>query len=276
MSANIKSYPFPVLGNEDDLAGSFMPHMTYTLEPNKAIINCSFNLDNVTIENLISEGKAKFFIQAECSATFFRRTYSTSASETRIEIDSGDVRDRVTVSFYICAIEGITDYDPEGTHPDLAGETSDVEAGDVLAVGGIGWFMADKTFDPLKAPVSSFMKIKEGSPKSGPLTIEYDSDSILIVLSKDDFRNYKYARKYAVSSIHASLVFPALVDALHVMRAHKNEYSDSVWFGRIEQICLERKINIDEPIEAAQRLLGEPVMRALDELKKRISEDEDS
>jgi len=274
MSAKIKSYPFPVLGNEDDIEGKFLPSLTYTLEPDTVTVNCSFELNNPSIEKLIAAGEAKFFIQLECPATFYRRAFSAKSSEVKIEIDAGELRDRVTASFYICATKSISLYNPEGTHEELVGE-AEVEEGDVLADGGSGWFVADKTFDPLKAPVSSFMKIKEASFKTGPMDIEYEDDSILIMLSKDDFKEYKYARKYAVSTIHASLVLPALIDVLHSMHSNRNEYRDYSWFSRIEQICATRKINIDEPIEAAQHLLGEPIGRSLEELKKQISEDED-
>ena len=177
------------------------------------------------------------------------------------------MRERVDVSFCVCATQDIQDYSPEGIHPDLAGEPIAVEKGDVLADGGTGSFMADKTFDPLKAPVSSFMKIKEASEKSAPMAIEYGGDQIIIKLSKDDYKNYVFARKFAPSSLHSSLVLPALVDVLYVINKDDGRYEGSQWFDRIKQICRERDIVLDDPLIAAQRILGKPVERSLKEVK---------
>jgi len=72
MAASSKSYPFPVLGNEDDIKGLFKPSMRYTLEPNEVVIECEFELSNPTIEKLIAENKAGYFVQVECGNTFYR------------------------------------------------------------------------------------------------------------------------------------------------------------------------------------------------------------
>ncbi len=267
MAATSKSYPFPVLGNEDDIKGLFKPAMRYTLEPNVVVIECEFELSNSSVEKLIAEKKASYLAQVECGNTFYRRTFITHDPKLKVEIDAGDLRDRVDVSFSVCATADIKDYSPDGIHPDLAGEPTSVEKGDVLADGGTGSFMADKTFDPLKAPVSSFMKIKEAAETSAPMTIDYGGDQILIKLSKDDYKNYVYARKYAVATLHSTLVLPALVDALYVINKDDGTYDGSPWFSRIKQICRERDIDITDPLTAAQRMLGKPVERGLKEIK---------
>jgi len=272
MGAASKSYPFPVLGNEDDIKGLFKPTMRYTLEPNVVVIESEFELSNSTIEQLIAEKKAGYLMQVECGNTFYRRTFVSHEPKLKIEIEAGDLRDRVDVSFCVCAAADIKDYNPDGIHPDLAADSTTVEKGDVLADGGTGSFMADKTFDPLKAPVSSFMKIKEASEKSAPMTIDYGGDQILIKLSKDDYKNYVYARKYAVATLHSSLVLPALTDALYVINKDEGTYQGLPWFGRIQQICRERSIDINDPLTAAQQMLGKPVERGLKEVKNMSSD----
>jgi hypothetical protein len=267
MAATSKSYPFPVLGNEDDIKGLFKPLMRYTLEPNEVVIECEFELSNPTIEKLISEDNAAYFVQVECGNTFYRRTFTSTEPRLKLNIEAGDLRERVDVSFCVCAVQDIQDYSPDGIHPDLAGEPTAVEKGDVLADGGTGSFMADKTFDPLKAPVSSFMKIKEGNEKSAPMAIEYGGDQIIIKLSKDDYKNYVFARKFAPSSLHSSLVLPALIDVLYIINKDDGRYEGAQWFDRIKQICRERDIVLDDPLIAAQRMLGKPVERGLKEVK---------
>lgn len=268
MNVSAKSYPFPVLGNQDDIKGQFNPTLRYTLEPSSVVIESEFNLSNPTIEELVAANKAAYFVEVECGSTFYRRTFSTSEMKIRIEIEAGDLRDKVDVSFCVCATEDIPGYSPEGVHPDLAGDPVDVEKGDVLADGGTGWFTADKTFDPLKAPVSSFMKIQEGTKKVAPMYMEYGDEHILIKLSKDDYGKYQFARKYAVPIVHSALVLPALIDVLYTMQTNKSDFADRPWFTRIQQICRERDINPDDPISAAQALLGQPIDRSLAEIER--------
>ena len=270
--ATSKSYPFPVLGNEDDITGLFKPSLRYSLEPTSIVIDCEFQLSNPTIEELLAKNMAAYLVQVECGNTFYRRTFTTTEPKLTIEIEAGDLRDKVDVSFCICATSSIPDYSPDGIHPDLAGEPTFVEKGDVLADGGTGSFMADKDFDPLKAPVSSFMKIKEAEEKTGPMTIDYSGDQIVIRLSKDDYKNYAFSRKYAVSSLHASLVLPALIDAIYVINNKSDDYDGQPWFTRIQQICRERDIDITDSLTAAQRLLGKPVERGLKEIRKLSSD----
>ncbi len=276
MEDSIKSFPFPVLGNGDDINGQFNPVMKYTLEPNLITIDISFELKHETIEDLIGSGSANYLVETQCGATFFRSAYSTTEPSFRVEIPSDQLRDEVVVSFYICSTRPITNYDPVGVHIDLAGDVVDVETGDILAVGGYGRFFADKDFDPLKAPVSSFMKIMEGTYQDGPISIEYDGEQILIQVSKNDYKKYQNTKSQTPHTLHASLVLVALTDVLYTMNSPqgKSNYSDQPWFGRIQQICRERNINPDEPLTAAQKILGEPLARSLRELQGLVDEED--
>jgi hypothetical protein len=274
MKVSAKSYPFPVLGNQDDIVkGQFNPSMRYTLEANEVVLNCSLQLTNPTIVEYVTDGTASFYIEVECSGTFFRKTFRSNDEETQIRIDANEVRDKVTVTFFVCANKPIELYNPEGVHPDLEGEPSFVETGDVLADGGSGWFIADKQFDPLKAPISSFMKIQKGTDKSGPMSIVYEEESIIIVLSVEDYDRYNSIRNYAPNTLHSSLVLPALVDVLYQMVQNKKQYEDKPWYGKIQQITMQRHIKLEEPITAAQQLLGQPVSRSLDEINKNSEEE---
>ena len=267
MKVSTKSYPFPVLGNLDDISGIFSPSMDYTLEPNQVILDCNFELENETVEKLIENGDASFYVQLECPSTFYRRTFISSEKSLRIEVPAGDLRDKVNVTFLVCSNVQIPEYNPVGVHPDLEGEPSYVEAGDVLADGGVGFFIADKTFDPLKAPISSFMKINKGTFANGPMVIDYEDEQIIIVLSEEDYDRYLNVKGFAPNTLHSSLVLPALTDVLYTMKYDRKAHEDQPWFGRLQQIIVQQKIDINEPIVAAQQILGQPLQRSLDEIK---------
>ncbi len=275
MKVSTKSYPFPVLGNLDDISGIFSPAMDYTLEPSQVTLDCTFELENETIEGLIDTGDASFYVQLECPSTFYRRTYSSSERSLRIELVAGDLRDKVNVTFLVCSNVQIPEYSPVGVHPDLAGEPSYVEVGDVLADGGVGFFIADKTFDPLKAPISSFMKINKGSAKTGPMVIDYEDEQIIIVLSEEDYDRYLYVKNYAPNILHSSLVLPALTDVLYTMKYDRKAHEDQPWYARLQQIIVQQKIDMSEPIVAAQQILGQPLQRSFDEIKKVAVEEDD-
>lgn len=275
MKVSTKSYPFPVLGNLDDISGIFSPSMDYTLTPNQVILDCKFELENKSIEQLIQDGDASFYIQLECPSTFYRKTFSGSEKQIRIELDAGDVRDKVNVTFLVCSNVQISEYSPVGVHPDLEGEPSYVEIGDVLADGGVGFFIADKTFDPLKAPISSFMKINKGTAKTGPMVIDYEDEQIIIVLSEADYERYLYVKNYAPNILHSSLVLPALTDVIYTMKYDSKAHEDQPWYDRLQQIIVQQKIDIDEPIVAAQQILGEPLERSFEEIKKVAVEEDD-
>lgn len=269
MRVSIASYPYPVLGNGEDVAGKFNPSLSCTLEHDRVSLRVKYEIENATIEQLVHDRRATYCIELECPSTFFRQIYKTYDSEQLIEIDAGELRDKVTFNFSICATDDIAEYNPEGVHPALDGAPSYVEKGDVIADGKGGWFIADKAFDPLKAPVTSFMKIIKGSYQTGPMSINYGDESILLTLSKDDYDTYLMVKGGAKNTLHSALVFPALLDVLWTMKDEKaaEQWKEQPWFSKIQQIAVRQNISLDEPIEATQKILDLPLSRTLDEIK---------
>lgn len=264
-TASIKSYPYPVLGNDDDVAGVFHVKPHFTLDVETIRIEAEIELQNETIEQLISDRKATFVMQVDASSTTYRRTFNSFDNAFDISINAGDLRDKVEVSFYVCATDQIPEYDPVGTHPELAGDSTRIDAGDVIAYGGLGTFIADKSFDPLKAPVTSLMQIKPAGYAEGPMAIEY-GNKITIKLSKKDYEKYLEVRSLAPSVLHSSIVLPALTETLHEMKENESNYRNDPWFVRLQEICRNRSITLQDPLQDAQKLLGLPVGRSLGQL----------
>jgi len=265
MKVNSKSYPHPVLGNGDDLGGFFRVEFPYELGRDEVVLNPTFALKNSGIEDLIKKGKASFIAEVECRSTFFRKSFSTRNETEKFSIPSKALRERVTVGFYVCADQNIKEYRPAEPHADYEGAVFDIDAGDILAVGGSSSFIAEKSFDPLRPPVSSFMSIMEGSHQVGTMQIDYDADKITIILSKADWKNYLEVRrqKPAQGILHGTIVFPALVDAIYKIQNSSGSYEGSNWYGRLEAILEARKLQDKDPFEAAQKILDNPVTRSL-------------
>lgn len=264
MKVNTKSYPRPVLGNEDDLGGFFKVEFRYELGKEEVILNPTFALRNPAIEELLKREKASFITEVECRSTFFRESFSSRKRIERFIIPVKKLRERVTVGFYICADHEISSYNPSDPHPDYGKAKFEVGPGDVLAIGGYCSFIAEKNFDPLRPPVSSFMSIREGGHHEGPMQIDYENEKITIILSKDDWRNYLEVRnqKSIESILHSSIVFPALIDAIHQIQGAGRDYEDMNWFGRLETILDSKGLREKEPFEVAQKILENPANRS--------------
>ena len=263
MKVNAKSYPHPVLGNEDDIKGIFKVDFKYELGRNEVVLTPAFTLKNKTIENLISKKRASFVTEVECRSTFFRVSFSTNDSIANFSVPAKNLRERVSVSFYVCADEDIKNYKPDDCHADYEGISFEIEKGDVLAVGGYCAFIAEKNFDPLRPPVSSFMSIREGRCHEGPIEIDYTSDKIIVELSKADWQNFINVKtqKIAEGVLHSSVVLPVLVDAIYKVEFNGSDYGEQNWFGRLEAILDSKGLKNKEPFEAAQKILDNPSAR---------------
>lgn len=267
MKAKNISYPYPVLGNEDDVEGDLKVSFKHVLGRDKIKLRPAFKLKNDTLAKLIKEEKASFTMEIECNSTFFRKNFVSFNKNSEFTIKSNLVRERVDAGFFIRAASIISDYKIKGCHPDYEGFSFNIEPGDILAVGGFTSFIAEKDFDPMRPSISSFMAVKEGNQEKGPMTINYsDDDKIIIELSRSDWRNYIRikGRKTMAGALHSSIVLPVLADAIRIVKEENSaEVRGAHWFSRIDIIMQQQGIFDDEPMIAAQKILKNPLERGL-------------
>ena len=62
MKAKNISYPYPVLGNEDDVQGKFDVSFKHALRREEVILKVTFKLGSKTLEKLIKEQAAAYVI----------------------------------------------------------------------------------------------------------------------------------------------------------------------------------------------------------------------
>ena len=279
MKAKNISYPYPVVGNEDDVPnGVFkIAQFKHALRKDKIACKVKFELKNKVLQDLIADKKAAFTVEIECNSTFYRTLAKTFDREIEFSLEATRVREMIGASFYVRAIKPMTDYLPDGSHPDYKGLSFDISPGDVLAVGGYTSFVAEKDFDPLRPSVSSFITIDGRKDKRGPMVVEYsDHEKIIIKLSQEDWGNYKLikGRKPYVSVLHAGIVLPVLADAISLVQKGDDETKGNYWFQRLEVILEQNKLLEAEPLLAAQEILKYPITRALESLAAPAQEDE--
>lgn len=253
-------FPYPILNSDgEDIDGTFDVDVDFDLGVvGFYMLDCKFKLQNAYFENLIKTQQAVYTVEVECASTNYRETFLTTDETFPIKLSYDDVRGLVDIRFYICASKDIPNYKPIGMNADIYGDDSfEIKKGEIIATHARTSFIADPKYDSLNAPIRSFVKLKQTTAKSGEMLVDCEGDFIEIELSKDDHKLYNDIHTRSPELVHSCIVLPVLVDVLHDI----DKYSGYVWADKIKQICLDRGIDIDNPIIAAQKLLGLPINR---------------
>lgn len=276
MKAKNISYPYPVLGNDDDVEGKLDASFKHMLKRDNIVLKSRFSLQNKTLEKLIKERKAIYTVEIECPSTFYRKLFSTYEPEADFVLPSTVVREHVSVGFFIRATETMPKYEIVGCHPDYEGFKFDVGPGDVLALGGYTSFIAEKDFDPMQPAVSSLIAIKQGTKDAGPMEIDYSQNKIFIKLSRKDHKNYSQIKNRTTIAgvLHSSIVLPVLTDAIRLVVANDEETQDRHWYLRLEVILRQQELAEQDPIISAQKILRGPIERCLAGLVETAEADE--
>ncbi len=275
------SFPHPVLGSGDDIAGKTGAELTVDDDDENAfVVTARYTVDNADIQDLISDGRAVYYCEITCSATLFRDVAVSSEPITVFTLPRDRVREKVEFLCLVVTTDAIAEYENSSVHPELAGISTDLDRGDILAYLGRASFLADIAFDKLKA-ASTFMEIVEGDQDGGPFDVILDNPKILIRLPKKDYASYKTpaigSNESLASTFQSSVALPALVYALDQL-ANSDDYSDKPWARavnwRLENEFAAAGLTLDSEsvLNIAQQLLGAPIGRLLEDLKTPPSE----
>jgi hypothetical protein len=266
MKLSSRSYPYPVVGNRDDVPGAaFQAALEMTSDKQAVYLDAQIKCSSKTINDLVKKGDASFVIHVECSNTLFRKAFEFDEGTYRIQIPSDSLNDSVEVNVFTRAKKNLSGYRVDKAHSDYGNVAFMVEKGDILAVGDSHVFYVEAPFDAL-SPIGSIMQITE-THKEGdqPMQVQYAGQKILVQLSKKDFADYK--RLKTLEGVSAALtmgiVLPVLVDAIYSLQ-NGEQGDDLRWVRnlkrRIEDVG--RKLS-DDPLETAQRILELPLKRTL-------------
>lgn len=266
------AFPHPVLGNGDDIAvGQVEPEIVYQANVEDVDLTVSgLKTGNPTLDDLIAKRQAHWSVRIQCARTYFRRELTTRDQRVAFRLDGSDLDGRIDVDVTLVAATAVSGYRPVGVHDDFGSTAFDIGPGDVLAVGPSFNFLIDKQFDPLRAPVSSFMRIGPGEEEIGPFRIDYDADLLTILLSKKDWDLYGLIKVRAPGVVHIGLVLPVLASALGKISAGVEDYRGKRWWDRLSAIVQEKGLDLSDPLKTAQELLQNPVTRAFGELHSRF------
>lgn len=197
-----------------------------------------------------------------------RESFATNSQTLNLRLKGEDYEGFVDVEISVVAQEEVIDYRPEGIHEDYEDEKFLLKPGDVIGVGPTFRFLVDKIYDPLKAPVSSLVRITEGEHTDGPFTVTYDDDLIIVSLSKSDWQEYAGVRDRVPTVVHSAIVLPALAEA--ILRV--DQHTDTLWGGRLKDLLEARNIDQSAPLAAAQEVLASPLTRTFNEVNATLDQ----
>jgi hypothetical protein len=257
-----RSFPHPVLGNNDDVVGSFSPELTRSND--RELMSLEFKdlrTGNGSIDAMITGGAACVAILMDCAATELRELFVTHDEGLLVEIPLANVRKQMEVICLVLALEEIEEYKPENLHEDYGDAAFRLDKGDILAISHDWRIDLGSDWDPLRAPIPAIMRIRRGDFDSGPFEIRMDDDKIIVEVSRTDFESYNRRKTDCPALIHSSIVLPVLTHA--IAEHEKTDFKEYPWAQRLQQL-LEQNPNIGtggDPLDAAQKLLELPVER---------------
>jgi hypothetical protein len=266
MKLSHRSFPYPVVGNGDDVVDTaFQAAITPENDRVNYYINVKVQCSSSTISKLVKKGDAVYVLHVECGNTLYRSATEFTEDEREFMIPGEYLNSTVEVNVVAQAKKDIAKYKVDNAHPDYGDQTFAVSAGDILAVSEGFTFDADINFDMLRS-MSSIMQIRErDEPDDAPMEVDLSEEKITIYLCHVDFENYKLIRAHPVlsASLIATLVLPSLVDALTYLKGDHSDVEDTRWCRclkrRIEHAGLSLEI---PPLTLAQNLLELPIKRA--------------
>lgn len=286
MTTRVGSFPHPVLGNGDDVNSSLSvssPEASHS--PVDTQIKLRLESDDPDLFEYIKDGTIVFSIWWECvntlsSGRIIVEKYTTLHHSIEFEITllQEDLRGKVTLSPEFTAGRDLTGFKWTNQHEDYGDIGFNIRKGDFLASADKLSFNAQKTYDALNPPLGSLFRFIEKKEQTAPITMDYsDSEEITVFLSSD-LANLVRDLGDLDSIKIATVVLPALMDALAFIAKNQGEekigdFEDYEWFKSLQTLIHNQKIDLDHPLEAAEKMLKETTVTALQKITDTNEED---
>lgn len=282
MQIKERHFPYPVMAPwSDDLSFNAKHSLEASVDQhnNKYILSYSVTIGNQTIQQLLSEKKALLVMHIECSNTLFRMPFELDSlndsgnSKGELELSADEILGNTEASILIIAKENIINYHPDGLHLDYQEISCELVKGDVIAALATYKFTLFQDYDRLKQLSSIITFKKDEKNKTGPITIDFNSDKLIAMLPSKLHDQYLELKdnKSCSSILTSMLVTPVLTEGLtEILKQSENKGGiPEKWFNILWQKLEDMKIDLNNtsPFEAAQIILDLPYGRSSKELK---------
>ncbi len=274
--------PYPILNDygDDYIGSSFKAIYNVKTQFSEIYGELSFDINNEEIANLVVERKAQYVAHVECPSTCYRTILSSYEPNLSFKLDSSRVSKVIEIRTFIVLTEDIHGFSSKNFHPDYVGQSFDLSAHQIIAVGTAQDFKIkndDRDLDSLPS-IISIEKLKDN--KRGSLVVNTDNDEhIVIGLTEEVYNQYSKLGKNRFKATAFSLVLvPALMIVLQRMHYYKDDddIASKHWFQVIKDLLEKNDCKLesitaedDSLLTVCQKIFSDPIMRSFNELQDR-------
>ncbi|MDA7660006.1 hypothetical protein OAG01_00200 [bacterium] len=280
------SYPHPVLGVGDDVAGTFEladPAAPIDREHDTLSLTGRFDLEHDSIRKAVEAGDARISVRVHCLVTQYRKSFALKdCSSFDLPMPLPALSGAVDVTPMVVSSVSMSDYQPQGMHADYGKATFAIEPGSVIAVGSSFQFSVDPEFNGLKDRAESLIVFRPDERLTAQTPFEVDPalpERLVIKVSTEDLAMLRAIGPRVPRTIMSGLVVAAIAEAIsqvkHPQSGDESEFESLPWFQRMNELHLRATqgrslLDADCPLEAAQVILDSPLHGGLKELESYV------
>ncbi len=234
----------------------------------RAVLRCT------SLRNLVRAGLAGYALHVESPVTSYRRLFEFNDAPFHLTLAADEVRGSLQVTPFVVAKAAIEGYASDDFHEAYEGQAFSFARGHILAVDQTTEFLLQAHDERETLP--SIVRVEPLGREAGEAALRVDcgSDYIVARLPQGMYDAYRrYAKGVYSATFLSCVVWPALTAALEKLQGalRAGEEPRTRWRRVLVHLLEEEKIDLAtkdaEPLAVAQRLLRDPLNRAVQELE---------
>ena len=234
----------------------------------RAVLRCT------SLKNLVRAGLAGYALHVESPVTSYRRLFEFNDAPFHLTLAADEVRGSLQVTPFVVAKAAIEGYASDDFHEVYEGQVFSFARGHILAVDQTTEFLLQAHDERETLP--SIVRVEPLGREAGEAALRVDcgSDYIVARLPQGMYDAYRrYAKGVYSATFLSCVVQPALTAALEKLQGalRTGEEPRTRWQRVLVHLLEEEKFDVAakdaEPLAVAQRLLRDPLNRAVQELE---------
>ena len=234
----------------------------------RAVLRCA------SLKNLVRAGLAGYALHVESPVTSYRRLFEFNDASFRLTLAADEVRSALQVTPFVVAKAAIEGYASDDFHEAYEGQVFSFARGHILAVDQTTEFLLQAHDEHETLP--SIVRVEPLGREAGEAALRVDcgSDYIVARLPQGMYDAYhRYAKGVYSATFLSCVVQPALTAALEKLQGalRAGEEPRTRWQRVLVHLLEEERLDLAakdaQPLAVAQRLLRDPLNRAVQELE---------
>ena len=241
----------------------------------RAVLRCT------TLRYLVRAGFAGYALHVESPVTSYRRLFEFNDAPFHLTLAADEVRSALQVTPFVVAKAAIEGYVSDDFHEAYEGQAFSFSRGHILAVDQTTEFLLQAHDERETLP--SIVRVEPLGREAGEAALRVDcgSDYIVARLPQGMYDAYRrYAKGVYSATFLSCVVQPALTAALEKLQDGlcAGEEPRTRWQRVLVHLLEEEKLDLAakdaQPLAVAQRLLRDPLNRAVQELEDLVQREE--